>query len=185
MHEDARGKEEAQMLGVYFLYIQDLLNKLKEHGLTKKYETINRLWNRVTSRVDSETLSYKAAITEHFYDNAGFGPTAGALSEAGLKESAEKYGELLLANIGYSNDFRAQNADRWWEALTYMIHSLWGGVTAAAAFKVYENLNNPAYLEASYRATAGILYCYDTHSTTTSPLKKGWQPQLMRLPVRI
>ncbi|MGL9730823.1 hypothetical protein [Enterococcus sp. DIV0756] len=173
LHEDARGKEEAQMLGVYFLYIQDLLKKLKEHGLTKKYETINRLWNRVTSRVDSETLSYKAAITEHFYDNAGFGPTAGALSEAGLKESAEKYGELLLANIGYSNDFRAQNADRWWEALTYMIHSLWGGVTAAAAFKVYENLNKPEYLEASYRATAGILYCYDTHSTTTSPLEKG------------
>ncbi|MFQ9629199.1 MAG: hypothetical protein ACLR1F_15775 [Enterococcus avium] len=173
LHEDARGKEEAQMLGVYFLYIQGLLNKLKEHGLTKKYETTNRLWNRVTSRVDSETLSYKAAITEHFYDNAGFGPTAGALSEAGLKESTEKYGELLLANIGYSNDFRAQNADRWWEALTYMIHSLWGGVTAAAAFKVYENLNKPAYLEASYRATAGILYCYDTHSTTTSPLKKG------------
>ncbi|MGG5371904.1 hypothetical protein [Enterococcus sp. AZ196] len=173
LHQDSRGKEEAQMLGVYFLYIQDLLKKLKRYGLTEKYETINRLWEKVTHRVDSETLTYKAAITEHFYDNAGFGPTAGALSEVGLKESAEKYGELLLANIGYSNDFRAQNADRWWEALTYMIHSLWGGVTASAAFKVFEKLKDPAYLEASYRATAGILYCYDTHSSTTLPLEKG------------
>ncbi|MBU5365841.1 hypothetical protein P7H74_09510 [Enterococcus devriesei] len=173
LHEDERGKEEAQMLGVYFLYIQELLQKLKAHGLMEKYETIRGLWNQVTQRVDSETFSYKAAITEHFYDNAGFGPTAGALSESGLTDSAEKYGELLLANIGYSNDFRGQNADRWWEALTYMIHSLWGGVTAAATFKVFEALQDPAYLEASYRATAGILYCYDTHSSTTLPLEKG------------
>ena len=80
---------------------------------------------------------------------------------------------FLLANIGYSNDFRAQNPDRWWEALTYMIHSLWGGITAASAYKVFEKLKDTRYLEASYRATAGILYCYDTHSTATSPLAKG------------
>lgn len=80
---------------------------------------------------------------------------------------------FVLANIGYSNDFRAQNPDRWWEALTYMIHSLWGGITAAAAYKVFAQLKDTRYLEASYRATAGILYCYDTHSTTTTPLKKG------------
>ena len=79
----------------------------------------------------------------------------------------------MKANIGYSNDFRAQNPDRWWEALTYMIHSLWGGVTAAAAFKVFWFLKDVDFLEASYRATAGILYCYDTHSTATTPLKKG------------
>lgn len=82
-------------------------------------------------------------------------------------------GNSFLANIGYSNDFRAQNPDRWWEALTYMIHSLWGGVTAAAAYKVFLYLKDTRYLEASYRATAGILYCYDTHATATSPLEKG------------
>ena len=54
-----------------------------------------------------------------------------------------------------------------------MIHSLWGGVTAAAAYKVFCCLKDIRYLEASYRATAGILYCYDTHSTATTPLKKG------------
>lgn len=97
----------------------------------------------------------------------------GALCESGRIESAKQYGALLLANIGYSNDFRVQNPDRWWEALTYMIHSLWGGITAASAYKVFEKLKDTRYLEASYRATAGILYCYDTHSTATSPLAKG------------
>ena len=173
LHEDERGKEESQMLGVYFLYFNDLMKKLKEKGLTEEYERIQSLWEEVIDRVDKEAPSYKAAITEHFYDNAGFGPTAGALAECKKEESAKRYGKLLLANIGYSNDFRAQNPDRWWEALAYMIHSLWGGVTAAAAYKVFCCLKDIRYLEASYRATAGILYCYDTHSTATTPLKKG------------
>lgn len=173
LHEDERGKEEAQMLGVYFLYFNQLLDKLKEKGLVEEYEKIRQLWEKVIDRVDRDSVTYKAAITEHFYDNAGFGPTAGALSECHREEGASRYGKLLLANIGYSNDFRAQNPDRWWEALAYMIHSLWGGVTAAAAYKVFAFLKDIDYLEASYRATAGILYCYDTHSTATSPLKKG------------
>ena len=173
LHEEERGKEEAQMLGVYFLYFNRLLDKLKAKGMTEKYEKIQSIWEKVMDRVADETETYKAAITEHFYDNAGFGPTAGALCESGRGESAKKYGDLLLANIGYSNDFRAQNPDRWWEALTYMIHSLWGGITAAAAYKVFAQLKDTRYLEASYRATAGILYCYDTHSTTTTLLKKG------------
>ena len=173
LHEDERGKEESQMLGVYFLYFNDLMKKLKENGLTEEYERIQSLWEKVIDRVDKEAPSYKAAITEHFYDNAGFGPTAGALSECKKEDSAKRYGKLLLANIGYSNDFRAQNPDRWWEALAYMIHSLWGGVTAAAAYKVFRCLKDIRYLEASYRATAGILYCYDTHSTATTSLKKG------------
>lgn len=173
LHDNDRGKEESQMLGVYFLYIQDLLEKLKTHGLIEKYNTISRLWEKVTERVNKESDTYKAAITEHFYDNAGFGPTAGALSESQFETGSKKYGQLLLANIGYSNDFRAQNPDRWWEALTYMIHSLWGGVTAASAFKVFNFLKDPEYLLASYRATTGILYCYDTHSTTTTKLDKG------------
>lgn len=173
LHDNERGKEEAQMLGVYFLYFNKLLKRLQEKGLIKEYEKINSLWKKVIERIDSEADTYKAAITEHYYDNAGFGPTAGALAESGKKESAGKYGKLLLANIGYSNDFRAQNPDRWWEALTYMIHSLWGGVTAAAAFKVFRNLHEVEYLDASYRATAGILYCYDTHATAASKLEKG------------
>ena len=173
MHETARGKEEAQMLGVYFLYIQDLLKKLKNHGLTDYYERINELWQQVTQKLDDNRAGYQAAITEHYFDNAGFGPTAGALSEAGFVNGAETYGQLLLANIGYSNDFRAQNPDRWWEALAYMIHSLWGGVTAAATFKVYEALQDTAYLDASYRATAAIMYCYDTNSVTTTKLSEG------------
>ena len=173
LHEEERGKEESQMLGVYFLYFNGLLDKLKKKGLTEEYNRIHSLWKKVIERVDKEAPTYKAAITEHFYDNAGFGPTAGALAESGKEKSASQYGKLLLANIGYSNDFRAQNPDRWWEALAHMIHSLWGGVTAAAAYKVFLNLHDTAYLDASYRATAGILYCYDTHSTATSPLEKG------------
>ncbi len=172
-HETKRGKEEARMLGVYFLYIQDLLKKLKQHGLTDYYEKINNLWQQVTNKINENRTTYQAAITEHYFDNAGFGPTAGALSEAGFKDGARMYGQLLLANIGYSNDFRVQNPDRWWEALAYMIHSLWGGVTAAATFKVYEALKNPAYLQASYRATAAIMYCYDTNSITTAKLDEG------------
>lgn len=173
LHEEERGKEEAQMLGVYFLYFNKLLEKLKDKGMNDKYEKIRSIWENVMDRVAAETATYKAAITEHFYDNAGFGPTAGALCESGRGECAKKYGTLLLANIGYSNDFRAQNPDRWWEALTYMIHSLWGGITAAAAYKVFVGLKDIRYLEASYRATAGILYCYDTNSTTTTHLEKG------------
>lgn len=173
LHAEERGKEEAQMLGVYFLYFKDLLKKLKENKMTEQYDVIMKLWDKVISRVDREAKTYKAAITEHFYDNAGFGPTAGALAGSGKEESTVKYGQLLLANIGYSNDFRAQNPDRWWEALTYMIHSLWGGLTAASAFKVFEFLQDTEYLKASYRATAGILYCYDTHATACLQLKKG------------
>ncbi|MHC9532531.1 hypothetical protein ACVPPR_03835 [Dellaglioa sp. L3N] len=173
LHSTERGKEEAQMLGVYFLYIQELLKKLKNKGMVDSYNKINNLWGKVTNRVNNESPNYKAAITEHFYDNAGFGPTAGALSEARLDDGANRYGELLLANIGYSNDFRAQNPDRWWEALTYMIHSLWGGVTAASTFKVFQELHEINYLNASYRATAAVMYCYDTHSTTTAKLEKG------------
>ncbi|WP_419154391.1 hypothetical protein [Weissella bombi] len=173
LHKTSRGKEEAQMLGVYFLYIQRLLEKLSQHNMKDYYKKINQLWKQVTQKLNEERNSYQAAITEHYYDNAGFGPTAGALSEAGFMEGASSYGQLLLANIGYSNDFRSQNPDRWWEALTYMIHSLWGGVTAASTFKVYEALQDIDYLRASYRSTAAIMYCYDTNSVTTEPLREG------------
>ncbi|QIL50390.1 hypothetical protein G7084_03095 [Weissella coleopterorum] len=173
LHATKRGKEEAQMLGVYFLYIDALLQKLKEKGLQKEYQKINELWNAVTKRIAAQSDDYSAAITEHYFDNAGFGPTAGAMSSAHQTKSAENYGALLLANIGYSNDFRAQNPDRWWEALSYMIHSLWGGITSASAYKVFEGNHKEEYLRASYRALAGVLYCYDTNATATTPLATG------------
>lgn len=167
LHDHERGKEEAEMLGTYFLYINDLLNDLKERGLIDKYDEIHSLWMKVTEQVERDSESYKAAVTEHFYDNAGFGPAAGALASSNRLIGAKRYGELLIANIGYANDFRAQNPDRWWEALSYMIHSLWGGLTAAATLKVYEHTYDTRYLKAAYRATAGILYCYDTDAKAT------------------
>jgi hypothetical protein len=54
-----------------------------------------------------------------------------------------------------------------------MIHSLWGGITAAAALDVFYLLKDPRYLEASYRAFMGVLYCYDTYSTATVSLNPG------------
>lgn len=173
LHQDKRGKEESQMLGVYFIYINDLLIDLKDKGFNEKYNELNALWREAINRISNKSIKYESAITEHYYDNAGFGPAAGALSEYGCAESAERYGNLLIANIGYSNDFRAQNPDRWWESLSYMIHSLWGGITAAATLKTYHCLNKLEYLDASYRATAGILYCYDTNSTATAKIGRG------------
>lgn len=167
LHQTERGKEEARMLGTFFLYINGLLDEMKNRGLTDKYNEIHALWSELAANVDKDSGTYKAAVTEHFYDNAGFGPAAGALASSGHTEAAAKYGELLLANIGFSNDFRAQNPDRWWESLSYMIHSLWGGLTAAATLKVYEELQDTRYLKAAYRATAGILYCYDSDARAT------------------
>lgn len=174
LHDNERAKEETQMLGVFFLYIPELLEDLRKAGMQKKYEDMKRLWKNITERVEKQSPTYRGAITEHFYDNAGFGPCAGALSMGGYEEGARRYGKLLLANIGFSNDFRAQNPDRWWEALSYMIHSLWGGISAAAMLKCYEANGIPEYLEAAYRATVGILYCYDTNATATGcRLEKG------------
>ena len=51
LHEDERGKEESQMLGVYFLYFEDLLIKLKEKELTEKLQTIQSLWDKMMDRV--------------------------------------------------------------------------------------------------------------------------------------
>lgn len=167
LHETPRGKEEAQMLGVFFLYIDELLEQLKSRGLTAKYEEIHSLWSKIAQTVAQDSSTYKAAVTEHFYDNAGFGPATGALASTHHQDAANRYGELVLANIGFSNDFRAQSPDRWWEALSYMIHSLWGGVTAAACLKAYEELHDTRYLKAAYRATIGILYCYDTNAKAT------------------
>jgi len=174
LHDNSRGKEEAQMLGVYFLYIDELMEELKSRGIKEKYDEISSLWTNIAQTVSKNSLTYKAAVTEHFYDNAGFGPATGALASAHHRDAAKRYGELVLANIGFSNDFRAQSPDRWWEALSYMIHSLWGGVTASACLKAYEELHDTRYLKAAYRATIGILYCYDTNAKATdTKLKTG------------
>ncbi len=174
LHTSVRAKEEAHMLGVYFLYINDLLADLKTHGLTSEYQQIKQCWEEATQRVAAHSQDYQAAITEHFYDNAGFGPATGALANAGYLKEARRYAELLKANIGYSNDFRGQAPDRWWEAQSYMIHSLWGGITAASALDAYEVLDDDALLLGAYRAFVGVLYMYDSHATTiANPLAAG------------
>ena len=172
LHVDMREKEESEMLGVFFLYINELLEKLEEKKMGD-YKKLAKLWENNLFKILEEKGRLSAAMTEHYYDNAGFGPAAASLANAGYVEECRSYGELVLANIGFSNDFRAQNPDRWWEALTYMIHSLWGGITAAAALDLFLALKDPQYLEASYRAFAGVLYCYDTSATAVQPINKG------------
>jgi hypothetical protein len=173
-HEDEREKEETQMLGVYTLFIKQLLQDLAQNHLTDEYAWLSRLWTNAGERIRKETDGFKGAVTEHFYDNAGFGPTCEALCLLDHTEEARRYGELLLANIGYSNDFRAQNPDRWWESLSYMIHSLWGGLVSASTLVAYEQLRVNEYLLAAYRSTMPVFYCYDWHATaTTKKLEKG------------
>lgn len=174
LHDSERGKTEAQMLGGYFGYIEELLRDVKNAGLNHKFEEISHSWQQVTKHVAANSDQLLAAMTEHFFDNAGFGPAAAALSLTGNQKSAQTYGELLKANIGFSNDFRAQSPDRWWEALSYMIHALWGGITAAAAQITGENLGDVELINAAYRATNAVLYMYDTNATATDrQLKPG------------
>lgn len=174
LHDNERGKTEAQMLGGYFMYIQDLLKDVKNAGLEREFEEISHSWQQVTNRVEASSDQLLAAMTEHFFDNAGFGPAAAALALTNNQKGAKTYGELLKANIGFSNDFRAQSPDRWWEALSYMIHALWGGVTAAAAQITGEILGDVSLVQAAYRATNAVLYMYDTNATATDrQLKPG------------
>jgi len=168
LHQTERGIEEAQMLGVYFLYVDDLLQELKKRGLKEKHMQIKRIWEERIAHVVEESVTLKAAVTEHFYDNAGFGPATGALANGHELTAARTYAELLIANIGYSNDFRSQNPDRWWEALSYMTHSLWGGITAASALIAYEKIKDIRLLKAAYRATVAMLYCYDDAAKATN-----------------
>jgi len=166
-HSGEREKNEARLNGVFILYIQDLLRDLALAGLTGPHRRLERLWQEFSAHLAEETRGFRGAITEHYYDNAGFGPTCDALCRIGLKEEARAYGELILANIGFSNDYRVQNPDRWWEALSSMIHSLWGGLVAASARSAYEHLGDPALLLAAYRATMAMFNCYDWHVAST------------------
>ncbi|MBL1226621.1 hypothetical protein [Enterococcus sp. BWR-S5] len=171
-HDSLRAKEESEMLGVFFLYINELIEQLEQRNIGN-YEKLKSLWENNLFEILEDNASLKAVTTEHYFDNAGFGPAAAALANAGYTKSCLQYGKLLLANVGFSNDFRSQNPDRWWEALSYMIHSLWGGITAAAALDIFHAVKDPKYLEASYRAFVGVLYCYDSHSTTTRKIEVG------------
>lgn len=172
MHKSFRAKEESEMLGVFFLYIGDLLEDLSKID-SVKYNKLSLLWENNLLKILEEKGTYNAAVTEHYFDNAGFGPAAASLANAGYSQESLIYADLLLANIGFSNDFRMQNPDRWWESLSYMVHSLWGGISAAAALDVYHSVKDPRFLEASYRAFMGVLYCYDSNATSTTPLKEG------------
>lgn len=174
IHEAEREKKETEMLGVYVLFIRDLLEDLTRAGLTELNDRLKALWTSSCERIRQESADYKGAVTEHFYDNAGFGPTCEALCLSGHLPEAEKYGELLLANVGFSNDFRAQSPDRWWESLSYMTHSLWGGMVAASTLVGYEHFRKNDYLLAAYRATMAVFYCYDWNATATAKkLEKG------------
>ncbi|WP_110931714.1 hypothetical protein [Paenibacillus bouchesdurhonensis] len=166
-HQDQREKDESGLSGVFILYIDDLLNDLWTNGLLEWHQKLTRLWKEFGGRLERNAEPFAGAITEHFYDNAGFGPTCETLLSVGLQGEAEQYGQLILANIGFSNDYRAQNPDRWWEALSYMIHSLWGGLVAASSRVAYEHLGNPQYLEAAYRATMAVFNCYDWNVSST------------------
>ncbi|WP_018752312.1 hypothetical protein [Paenibacillus sanguinis] len=166
-HAGQREKDETGLSGVFILYIDDLLAALAASGLEPWYNKLKGLWERFGERLSRDTRQFAGAVTEHFYDNAGFGPTCETLLHLGMSEEAEQYGQLILANIGFSNDYRAQNPDRWWEALSYMIHSLWGGLVAASSRVAYEYLGNPEYLEASYRATMAVFNGYDWNVRST------------------
>lgn len=166
-HEGQREKGETGLNGVFILYIHDLLAELESAGMSEWQLRLTGLWKAFGGRLKQDARHFAGAVTEHFYDNAGFGPTCETLLRVGMESEAEQYGRLILANIGFSNDYRAQNPDRWWEALSYMIHSLWGGLVAASARVAYEHLGDPEYLEAAYRATMAVFNCYDWNVMST------------------
>lgn len=173
-HRNKREKEESQLVGVFILYIADLLEDLKKNELIYWYDKLHRLWLQFVEGLKQGSQGYQGAVTEHFYDNAGFGPTCEALCLAKLKDEAELYAPLIIANIGFSNDYRANAPDRWWEALSFMTHSLWGGLVAGAARSSYETLGDTRLLEAGYRATMAVFNCYDWNVySTTRKLKPG------------
>ncbi|ASA23856.1 hypothetical protein [Paenibacillus donghaensis] len=166
-HPRQREKDEAGLNGIFTLYIQDLLQTLAVEGLAEWQGQLQELWERFGRNLETEVQQFGGAITEHFYDNAGFGPTCETLCHLGHLNEAERYGQLILANIGFSNDYRVQNPDRWWEALSFMIHSLWGGLVSGSARVAYEHLGNPEYLEAAYRSTMAVFHCYDWNVRST------------------
>lgn len=167
-HSGQREKNESRLNGVFILYIRELLQDLKDTGCSELYERLGQLWDRFGQEMEIDIQHYGGAVTEHFYDNAGFGPTCTALCFLGITGAAAQYGQLILANIGFSNDYRLQNPDRWWEALSPMIHSLWGGLVAASALVAYEHLGDPEYLEAAYRSSMAVFHCYDWNVSSTS-----------------
>lgn len=173
-HRNKREKEESRLVGVFILYIADLLEDLKVKGLTDWHARLNTLWLEFIKGLKQDSQGYQGAVTEHFYDNAGFGPTCEALCLAKLTDEAKLYAQLIVANIGFSNDYRANAPDRWWEALSFMTHSLWGGLVAGAARASYETLGDARLLEAGYRATMAVFNCYDWNvQSTIRKLKPG------------
>lgn len=173
-HRNKREQEESRLVGVFILYIADLLEDLKKKGQTDWHAKLNTLWLEFVKGLKQDSEGYQGAVTEHFYDNAGFGPTCEALCLAKLTDEAELYAPLMIANIGFSNDYRANAPDRWWEALSFMTHSLWGGLVAGAARSSYETLGDIRLLEAGYRATMAVFNCYDWNvQSTTRKLKPG------------
>lgn len=174
MHKNNREKMETKLPGVFTQYIENLLMDLKRNYLFDEYEKLSSLWKTFYNNLKKTSNKYSGAITEHYYDNAGFGPSCEVLCISGNIKEAEKYGELLLANIGRSNDYRAQNPDRWWEALSFMLHSLWGGLVSYSTLIAYKHLKDLDYLRAAYRSMMPIFYCYDWNAySSKTKLEKG------------
>ncbi len=166
-HPNKREKEESQLVGVFILYIDDLIKALKVSSLADWHVKLNKLWLAFINGLKQGSRGYQGAVTEHFYDNAGFGLTCEALCLAKSTDEAKWYAPLIVANIGFSNDYRANAPDRWWEALSYMSHSLWGGLVAGAARASYETIGDTRLLEAGYRATMAMFNCYDWNVYST------------------
>ncbi|MCJ7840699.1 hypothetical protein MUB24_07210 [Lederbergia sp. NSJ-179] len=173
MHQSQREKNETELCGVFSLYIEELLEDILKQKIDCK-DKLLKLWDSFGIQVKNKSARLEGAITEHYYDNAGIGPSCETLSILGYKEEALRYGELLLANIGFSNDYRSQNPDRWWESLAYMIHSLWGGLVANSSLVAYEKLGGVDFLKSAYRSMMPVFLCYDwnVHSTDKE-IQKG------------
>jgi hypothetical protein len=174
MHDDDREKKETKLTGVFTLYIMELIESLREAKMTDEWKRLSGLWQVFALKLSKESEGYKGVLTEHFFDNAGFGPACEALCLSGHLTEAAAYGQLILANIGRSNDYRSQNPDRWWESLAYMLHSLWGGLVSNSARVAYEHLKNPDYVKAAYRSMMPLFFCYDWNAVSTEKrLMKG------------
>ncbi|MGG6312112.1 hypothetical protein [Paenibacillus macerans] len=172
-HRDQREQRETGLAGAFTHYLPELLAALREDPSAESaalYERLSFLYRQFGVELKRNSEKYTGAITEHYFDNAGFGPSCEALCLMGHTAEARKYGELLLANIGFSNDYRAQNPDRWWEGLAYMIHSLWGGLAANACLTAYEHFGELDYLRAAYRSIMPVFYCYDWNACSSERL---------------
>ncbi|PSW22029.1 hypothetical protein C9I98_01845 [Photobacterium sanctipauli] len=174
LHHSQREKEETEINGPFVYYAQDVIDALASNNMAAESQHLAKLWQQFGEKMVANSNGMKGAITEHFYDNAGFGPTCKTLLLHGHTKEAKAYAELMKANIGFSNDYRMQSPDRWWEALAPMNHSLWGGLVASASLAAYEGLLDRQCLHQAYAASMAMFNCYDYNvKSSPKPLAAG------------